>query len=78
MHRRGDDPDLLIQCEVFDEQKLSDEEELSNPEEIDLGSHIDVFYAIFKKVSPFTAVVYLDNVSLQQPFPVRKFTTEIR
>ncbi|CAH1267428.1 INF2 [Branchiostoma lanceolatum] len=49
--RRGDDPDLLIQCEVFDEQKLSDEEELSNPEEIDLGSHIDVFYAIFKKVS---------------------------
>ena len=48
--RHNDDEDLLVQLDVFEEQRLEDEEELSSPEGVNLTSHLDVFHALFKKV----------------------------
>ena len=48
--RHLDDDDLLVQLDVFEEQRLEDEEDLSTPEGINLTSHLDVFHALFKKV----------------------------
>ncbi|XP_068701516.1 inverted formin-2-like isoform X1 [Montipora foliosa] len=49
--RHDDDEDLLVQLDVFEEQRLEDEEELSSPEGVNLTSHLDVFHALFRKVS---------------------------
>ncbi|XP_072041000.1 inverted formin-2-like isoform X2 [Amphiura filiformis] len=53
-HQEEDD-DLAIQLDCFDEQKGADDELLMelHPDNdgVDLNSHIDVFHAIFKKVS---------------------------
>ncbi|XP_038055713.1 inverted formin-2-like isoform X2 [Patiria miniata] len=49
-----DDGDLCIQLDVFDEKKMEDDEELLScfPDDgVDLNSPMDVFDAIFKKVS---------------------------
>ncbi|XP_033631464.1 inverted formin-2-like isoform X2 [Asterias rubens] len=49
-----DDGDLTIQLNVFDEKKLEDDEEIQTyfPDDgVDLNSPMDVFDAIFKKVS---------------------------
>lgn len=48
--RHEDDEDLLVQLDVFEEQRLEDEEELSCPEGVNLTSHLDVFHALFRKV----------------------------
>jgi len=51
--RQEDDPDddLLVQLDVFEESRLEDDDEQFTPEGVDLTSHIDVFHAIFKRVS---------------------------
>ena len=48
--RHNDDEDLLVQLDVFEEQRLEDDEELSSPEGVNLTSHLDVFHALFRKV----------------------------
>lgn len=44
---------MLVQLDVFEEQRLEDEEELSCPEGVNLTSHLDVFHALFRKVSVY-------------------------
>ncbi|XP_060080025.1 inverted formin-2-like [Ylistrum balloti] len=50
--RNEDDDDLVIQCDVFDEEKQSDDDEYAelNPEIVNLNDHRDVFNAVFQKV----------------------------
>ncbi|XP_033743499.1 LOW QUALITY PROTEIN: inverted formin-2-like [Pecten maximus] len=50
--RNEDDDDLIIQCDVFDEEKQSDDDEYAelNPEIVNLNDHKDVFNAVFQKV----------------------------
>ncbi|XP_070554152.1 inverted formin-2-like isoform X2 [Ptychodera flava] len=49
--RHEEDTDLCIQLNVFDEQKASDEEEVEHSAGIDIDNPIDVFHAVFNKVS---------------------------
>ncbi|CAH1777295.1 unnamed protein product [Owenia fusiformis] len=42
--------DLLVQLDVFEEEKANDDEQLPGPIGVDLSSHIDVFNAIYKQV----------------------------
>ncbi len=49
----SDDPDLVVQLDVFDDNKIADEEQFSGPEGVDLNNAIDVFHAIFKQVRHF-------------------------
>ncbi|XP_078369378.1 LOW QUALITY PROTEIN: inverted formin-2-like [Oculina patagonica] len=49
--RHNDDEELLVQLDVFEEQRLEDEDDLSSPEGVNLTSHLDVFHALFRKVS---------------------------
>lgn len=48
--RHNDDEELLVQLDVFEEQRLEDEDDLSSPEGVNLTSHLDVFHALFRKV----------------------------
>ncbi|XP_021344592.1 inverted formin-2-like isoform X2 [Mizuhopecten yessoensis] len=50
--RNEDDDDLVIQCDVFDEEKQSDDDEYAelNPEIVNLNDHRDVFNAVLQKV----------------------------
>ena len=48
--RYNDDEELLVQLDVFEEQRLEDEDDLSTPEGVNLTSHLDVFHALFRKV----------------------------
>ncbi|XP_078330126.1 inverted formin-2-like [Crassostrea virginica] len=50
--RNIDDEKLIIQCDVFDENKHADDEEISalNPACVDINSHREVFNAVFHKV----------------------------
>ena len=48
--RHNDDEELLVQLDVFEEQRLEDEDDLNSPEGVNLTSHLDVFHALFKKV----------------------------
>ena len=57
--RHNDDEDLLVQLDVFEEQRLEDEEDLSSPEGVNLTSHLDVFHALFKKVCHFLVIVFM-------------------
>ncbi|EDO35348.1 predicted protein, partial [Nematostella vectensis] len=49
--RHLDDDDLAVQIDVFEERRLDDDDELMLPEGVNLTSHIDVFHAVFKRVS---------------------------
>lgn len=51
--RNEDDEDLIIQCDVFDEEKQSDDEEMAalNPACVDINDHKEVFNALYHKVS---------------------------
>ena len=50
--RDEDDDDLLIQCDVFYDEKLCDDEALAeaHPGGVDIDNHQDVFNAVFKQV----------------------------
>ncbi|KAL3878299.1 hypothetical protein ACJMK2_030663 [Sinanodonta woodiana] len=50
--RNEDDEDLLIQCNVFDDEKLADEEALAflNPTGIDINNHQEIFNSIYQRV----------------------------
>lgn len=50
--RNEDDEDLIIQCDVFDDEKQSDDEELAvlNPACVDINDHKEVFNALYHKV----------------------------
>ncbi|XP_062592916.1 inverted formin-2-like, partial [Saccostrea cucullata] len=50
--RNEDDEDLIIQCDVFDDEKESDDEELAalNPACVDINDHKEVFNALYHKV----------------------------
>ncbi|KAK3594658.1 hypothetical protein CHS0354_003581 [Potamilus streckersoni] len=50
--RNEDDEDLLIQCNVFDDEKLADEEALTllNPTGVDINNHQEIFSAIYQRV----------------------------
>lgn len=50
LYRHNDDEELLVQLDVFEEQRLEDEDDLSSPEGVNLTSHLDVFHALFRKV----------------------------
>ncbi len=46
--------DLLLQLDVFQEQRENDEcQLLDSPNGVDLNSHVDVFYAILRQVCNF-------------------------
>lgn len=51
--RHNDDEELLVQLDVFEEQRLEDEDDLNSPEGVNLTSHLDVFHALFRKVCPY-------------------------
>ena len=57
--RHDNDEDLLVQLDVFEEQRLEDEEELSSPEGVNLTSHLDVFHALFRKVCTRCSYIYI-------------------
>ena len=61
--RHNDDEELLVQLDVFEEQRLEDEDDLSSPEGVNLTSHLDVFHALFRKVCfVFLSFSFLLNV----------------
>ena len=45
--RNEEDDDLLMQIDVFEDQRLNDEDEFGG---INLNNHNDVFQALFQKV----------------------------
>ena len=51
--RNEDDEDLIIQCDVFDDEKQSDDEEFAvqNPACLDINDHREVFNVLFQKVT---------------------------
>lgn len=51
--RRQEDTDsqILVQLDVFDEQKSNDEDQLPGVKGVDLNNPLDVFHAIFKQIS---------------------------
>lgn len=62
------DEDLLIQCDVFFDEKLSDEEFLaqeSQSADIDLNNHCDVFNAIYERVYHLfeVSILWQDNAT---------------
>ncbi|KAJ8298508.1 hypothetical protein KUTeg_025039 [Tegillarca granosa] len=50
--RNEDDEDLIIQCDVFDDEKQSDDDEfaLQNATGLDINDHKEVFNVLFQKV----------------------------
>lgn len=52
IYRKQEDADsqILVQLDVFDEQKSNDEEQLPGIKGVDLNSPLDVFHAIFRQV----------------------------
>ncbi|XP_013793022.2 inverted formin-2-like, partial [Limulus polyphemus] len=50
----GAESDLMVQLDVFDEQRYTDEGQLTGPDGVDLNSHLDVFYAILRQVKKKT------------------------
>ena len=64
--RYNDDEELLVQLDVFEEQRLEDEDDLSSPEGVNLTSHLDVFHALFRKVRFCFPVVFIFAKMLKQ------------
>ena len=50
--RNEDDEDLIIQCNVFDDEKQEDDEALNllSPDGVDINDHHAVFNALYQKV----------------------------
>ncbi|XP_072040337.1 LOW QUALITY PROTEIN: uncharacterized protein [Amphiura filiformis] len=70
----SEDPDLVVQLDVFDDNKIADEEQFSGPEGVDLNNAIDVFHAIFKQVcdtpqiTPFLTILqHLLRIDTREP-----------
>ena len=57
--RNEEDDDLIIQCDVFDDEKTADDEALSAEMSLDLdiNNHRAVFDAVFQKVQFVTSSV---------------------
>lgn len=51
LHRHSEDGDLNVQIDLFDDIRRQDDEEMSVPGGIDVDSHLDMFNAVFCKVS---------------------------
>jgi hypothetical protein len=49
--RNEEDDDLLVQIDVFEDQRYNDEDEFGG---INLNNHNDVFQALFQKVRKYT------------------------
>ncbi|XP_038055860.1 inverted formin-2-like, partial [Patiria miniata] len=45
-----EDVDLLVQLDVFDENKVNDDEQFTGPQDVDLNNPVDVFNTIYKQV----------------------------
>uniref|UniRef100_A0A8C6PT80 Inverted formin 2 n=1 Tax=Nothobranchius furzeri TaxID=105023 RepID=A0A8C6PT80_NOTFU len=61
--REQEDEDLIIQCEAFEEAMAEDEEELLRVYGgIDMSNHLDVFTALFNKVSSSPASLQLLSI----------------
>ncbi|RVE57100.1 hypothetical protein OJAV_G00212820 [Oryzias javanicus] len=61
--REQEDEDLIIQCEAFEESMAEDEEELlSVYGGIDMSNHLEVFTALFNKVSSSPASLQLLSI----------------
>jgi hypothetical protein len=50
--RNEDDDDLIVQCDVFDDEKISDDEEMAVLflDSVDIHDHVDVYRAVYQKV----------------------------
>lgn len=57
--RYEDDESIIVQINVFDEQKQNDDEVMVTAEGIDLNDHEQVFQAVFSQVSVFLTEAYL-------------------
>lgn len=70
------DSQILVQLDVFDEQKANDEEQLPGIKGVDLNSPLDVFHAIFTQVrfKQFTIEIFFKFISFQKIFSKRTFT----
>ncbi|KAK2826200.1 hypothetical protein Q5P01_020414 [Channa striata] len=61
--REQEDEDLIIQCEAFEEAMAEDEEELLRVYGgIDMSNHLEVFTALFNKVSSYPASLQLLSI----------------
>lgn len=58
--RNIDDEKVIIQCDVFDDEKQSDDDEIVKltPGCVDINNHREVFNAVFHKVC-----IYSPNIS---------------
>ena len=56
--RTEEDDDLLLQIDVFEDQRNSDEDEYGG---INLNNHNDVFQAIFQKVYEYCSLFQIIN-----------------
>lgn len=56
--RAEDDEDLVVQCNVFDDEKQADDESFDalNPVGVDINDHNAVFNALFEKVNKIPRV----------------------
>ena len=60
--RDSEDEELLIQCDVFFDEKQNDDDDMGiNNEILDINSHHQVFNAVFQKVNlvPFQIPLFL-------------------
>lgn len=57
--RRPEDADqnVIVQLDVLEEHKANDDEQLPGAKGVDLNSPLDIFHAIFKRVS--TTVLHI-------------------
>eukprot|EP00118_Oscarella_pearsei_P020704 m.225838 g.225838 ORF g.225838 m.225838 type:complete len:1192 (+) comp40023_c1_seq2:2428-6003(+) len=60
--RNTESEDLAIQLEVFEDIRAEDDEELTLEGGISLNSHLDIFYALFYKVSDSPQATHLLNI----------------
>ena len=58
--RNEDDEDLVIQCNVFDDEKQEDDESFAalNPNGVDIDDHNAVFNALYEKVCKILSFIY--------------------
>ncbi|XP_076117482.1 uncharacterized protein LOC143085163 isoform X1 [Mytilus galloprovincialis] len=56
------DSQILVQLDVFDEQKANDEEQLPGIKGVDLNSPLDVFHAIFTQITDTTQEIFLTTL----------------
>lgn len=76
--RNEDDEDLIIQCDVFDEEKQSDDEEMAalNPACVDINDHKEVFNALYHKVRGSKKKINPAQCSIQK-IPIDTITSQL-